>query len=141
MWLRKFICSPKLNNAARAFAALSLTSYCAAALATSLTDSAKLRDDLERLLKQEELSGLVYSIVDSTTTDAGALGFASVEKARPLRADAKVHVGSIAKTLVSLGVLHLATRGVLDLDAPISKYMSQPSLENRWAHTTPVTLR
>jgi CubicO group peptidase (beta-lactamase class C family) len=101
----------------------------------------ELRSDLASLLDQEKLAGLVYAVVEPATADIGALGFAHLANAAPMRPDAKVQVGSIAKTVISLGVLRLATVGTIDLDAPISKYVSQPQLINAWASTTPVTLR
>jgi CubicO group peptidase (beta-lactamase class C family) len=131
-----------VKNLLSAIAFVSLTIHCAASFASStMPDIATLHSDLAHLLDQEKLAGIVYSVVDSTATEVGVLGFANVAKTQPLRADAKVHVGSIAKTLVTLGVLRLVTRGVLDLDAPISQHVAQPQLANAWANTTPVTLR
>ncbi len=110
------------------------------ALAAGL-DAATLRADLAQLLAQEKISGLVYTAVEPSSIEVDALGFANLAAERPMRADAKVHVGSIAKTITSLCVLRLATLDAVDLDAPISKYASQPLLTNAWANMAPVTLR
>jgi len=142
MLLQISLCLRHVKNVLLAIACVSFTACCGASFASStMPEIATLRSDLAHLLDQEKLSGIMYSVVDSTTTEVGALGFANVKKAQPLRADAKVHVGSIAKTLVTLGVLRLTTRGVLDIDAPISMYVAQPQLKNAWTNTVPVTLR
>ena len=40
-----------------------------------------------------------------------------------LRPDAKVHIGSVAKTMIALGVLRLMTLERVDLDAPLSQLL------------------
>jgi CubicO group peptidase (beta-lactamase class C family) len=96
---------------------------------------------LAKLLAEEELAGAVYGLVDGEVTRTGAAGFAHHPDATPLRPDATVHVGSVAKTFIALGVLRLATQRRLDLDAPLDAVLPTVAFDNPWAARAPVTLR
>lgn len=58
-----------------------------------------------------------------------------------MRVDDRVHIGSIAKTLVALGVLRLASEGRIDLDAPVSSVIPEIRFRNPWEKTHPVRIR
>lgn len=96
---------------------------------------------LERELREQGLAGAVYTLVDGDEIRLGAVGLANEELHQPLRADSKVHVGSVAKTMLALGILRLATQGRVNLDAPLSGLLPQVALDNPWHRTRPVTLR
>jgi CubicO group peptidase (beta-lactamase class C family) len=87
---------------------------------------------LERELREQGLAGAVYSIVEGEQTRVGAVGLANHDARKPMRAESRVHVGSVAKTLLALGVLRLATQGRLELDDPVAKLLPQVALENPW---------
>jgi CubicO group peptidase (beta-lactamase class C family) len=96
---------------------------------------------LAAMLGEERLTGVVYSIVDGNETHVGAVGVANAVQDTDLRADAKVHVGSVAKTVLALGVLRLATQRRIDLDAPLGTLLPQIQLDNPWTSSSPVTIR
>jgi CubicO group peptidase (beta-lactamase class C family) len=96
---------------------------------------------LSRVLVEEGIAGVVYGLVDGEADRSGAAGVSNHRDAAPLRADAKMHVGSIAKTFISLGVLRLVTQGRADLDAPLERSLPSIRIDNPWAARTPVTLR
>jgi CubicO group peptidase (beta-lactamase class C family) len=118
--------------------ALCLTGLVASARAEETCD---LECSLAKLLTEERLAGAVYGLVDGDVTRSGAVGFAHRPAATPLRADAKVHVGSVAKTFVALGVLRLVSQGRVDLDAPLDPLLPGVEIDNPWAPRTKVTLR
>jgi CubicO group peptidase (beta-lactamase class C family) len=97
--------------------------------------------DLARVLAEERLAGAVWGIVDGDTARTGAVGLANHARAVPLRDDARVHVGSVTKTLVALGVLRLVSQRRVDLDAPVSTLLPAIALENPWDARRPDTLR
>jgi CubicO group peptidase (beta-lactamase class C family) len=96
---------------------------------------------ISKLLAEEKIAGAVYGVVDGASDRSGAAGVAHHPDAVPMRPDAKVHVGSIAKTFISLGVLRLVTQGRVELDAPLNTLLPEIRIDNPWEARTPVTLR
>lgn len=93
------------------------------------------------MLREESLAGAVYALVDAETTRVGAVGFAHHASGTPMSPDSKVHVGSVTKTLIALGVLRLATQQRVDLDAPLAELLPDVRLRNPWNAQSPVRLR
>lgn len=58
-----------------------------------------------------------------------------------MRATDKVHVGSITKTIIALGLMELGTKGKLRLDDPVKKYLPEVPFQNPWENTNPVTIQ
>ncbi len=96
---------------------------------------------LERELRAQGLAGAVYAIVEGDVTRTGAVGVANAATNQPMRPDSKVHIGSVTKTMLALGVMRLATQGRVDLDARLADLMPQIAHDNPWHARSPVTLR
>lgn len=97
---------------------------------------------IQRALKEESLAGAVWATVDSDgAIRTGAAGLSNVVTGEALAPDSKVHVGSIAKSLIATGVLQLVSAGRVDLDAPLDRYLPALRLRNRWQATHPVSVR
>lgn len=60
---------------------------------------------------------------DGTEVFRGAAGLADVDSAIEARADTRFRIYSTAKALTAAAAFSLAERGVLDLDAPIGRYL------------------
>ena len=104
--------------------------------------SPDLRADMQRALEDSGLAGAVWA----TATPDGriAVDSAGLKDARTgelLSSDDRVHIGSVAKTLLAAGVLKLVTEDRLALDAPISGLLPNLVFDNPWAASHPVTLR
>src|SRR5688572_10320955 len=104
--------------------------------------ASELRTDMQRLLQENELTGAVWSTVASDGSIAiDSAGVKAASTGEPLSADARVHVGSEAKTVLATGVLRLVSEGRLALDMPISTYLPQLEFDNPWAPSEPIRLR
>ncbi|MCC3859660.1 serine hydrolase domain-containing protein [Pseudemcibacter aquimaris] len=67
---------------------------------------------------------------------SGATGWADVEAEIPATPNTKYRIGSTAKAITSAGLARLVDEGIIQLDAPISKYMK--NLPNPdWENITP----
>jgi CubicO group peptidase (beta-lactamase class C family) len=102
----------------------------------------QLRDGVAAILAEENLTGAVWATVDAD--DAIAVDAAGIRDARsgdPLEPDDRVHVGSIAKTLLATGVLRLVSEGRLSLQAPVSDVVPDVVFDNPWAGSDPVRIR
>lgn len=100
-----------------------------------------LQDKIDDLLKQEKLSGTVYSVVKDGSIITHSSGLKNMQTGDPMLIDDKVHVGSITKTFLAMGILRLATLNMLNLDDPIKKYLKDLPMDNPWESSNPVTIR
>jgi CubicO group peptidase (beta-lactamase class C family) len=105
------------------------------------TDS-DIKREIGKALKEEGLTGAVWSIVNSDgTVVVDASGKKNKETGSSLKSTDRVHVGSITKTILAVGMLKLATDNKLDLDEPVRKYLPELHFNNAWEATHPVTIR
>lgn len=100
-----------------------------------------LTTSIETVLVEEGLVGATWALVTPEGTTIGAAGLNDASSQRPMSPDDRVQVGSVAKTLVASGVLALATRGRIDLDAPLARYLPDLPIDNRWESTAPLRVR
>jgi len=52
-------------------------------------------------------------------------GFADIQRRRPLSDDTLFQIASISKAVAAWGVMKLVEKGLLDLDAPVERYLSR----------------
>lgn len=101
-----------------------------------------LHADMERALQEEGITGAVWAMVDNDgDIRTGATGLKNAVTGEAMTPDSKVHVGSVAKSLIATGVLQLVSAGRVDLDAPLSRYLPALRLPNRWQAGHPVRVR
>jgi CubicO group peptidase (beta-lactamase class C family) len=68
--------------------------------------------------------GLALALVHDGTTSVGrGYGFADREAQRPMTADTPVVLGSTTKAFTALAVMQLVERGLIDLDASVTRYL------------------
>ena len=105
-----------------------------------------LTRDMAALLAQQELTGAVWATVDAgAATDSditvGAAGVNHAGTGQALVTDSRVHVGSVAKTVLATGILRLVSQGRLRLDTPVSQLLPNVVLDNPWEASHPVLVR
>jgi serine beta-lactamase-like protein LACTB, mitochondrial len=92
---------------------------------------------LDSLRRAQSIPGMVATVVqDGRTIWSEGSGLADRERGISATPETKFRVGSVSKLFTAAALLRLADAGVLDLDAPISRYL-QPYP----AHWPVVTLR
>ncbi len=120
------------------FCLTSLTYIALPAHASSVT----LQPIIEKALTSEGLQGAVWSTVDADgTVSIGAGGTRNALTKARMRPDDRVHVGSVAKTLLAVGVLRLVSQGRLSLSTQVSTLLADVKFDNEWDATDPVRLR
>ena len=120
-------------------------------LTATAANAASVKDDIDRFVAQvvkeiPDVTSIGIAVVrDGKPYFAAAYGYADAEK--KTRADAKTgyYIASSTKSYTGLACAILAGRGVLDLDAPISKYLPEVTsdagkvtLRQFLTHTAPI---
>ena len=100
----------------------------------------RLTTFIEREVRDKKLPALSIALVDDQhIVWARGFGFADPKTKVPATADTIYRVGSVSKLFTDLAVMQLVERGVLDLDAPITKYL--PDFKPGNPFDKPITLR
>jgi D-alanyl-D-alanine carboxypeptidase len=85
---------------------------------------AKLRDYAIAELDAVGLPGMTLTVVDvDGFTATMAVGWSDIAAKIPVRSDQLFQIGSISKSITALCLHGLAEEGLVDLDAPISRYL------------------
>jgi CubicO group peptidase (beta-lactamase class C family) len=69
------------------------------------------------------------------------VGFADTRSKRELTLDTAFRIGSVTKTFTALAVVQLCAEGRLDLDAPVSEYLTAFRIEGPSPDALPITIR
>jgi CubicO group peptidase (beta-lactamase class C family) len=92
-------------------------------LCCSSADSARIDSTLADEMRRAHAPGATLVVTErGRVVYERALGVRSVETREPITARSLVRIGSVTKTVTALTAVVLATRGALDLDAPIARY-------------------
>ncbi|HHT49590.1 MAG TPA: beta-lactamase family protein [Firmicutes bacterium] len=77
------------------------------------------------LMKLYEIPGCSVALVkDGEIVWIEAYGYADVESGRALTVDTPMSVQSITKSVTAWGIMLLAEKGLIDLDAPVAQYLA-----------------
>ncbi len=121
------------------YGALATLLLCAPLARAQPTDS--LTTAIARAIQEEGLVGATWALVFPSATILGAAGLNDADRDVRMSPSDRVQVGSIAKTFIAIGVLHLVTDGRVALDAPVARYLPTVTIENPWEATSPLLVR
>lgn len=93
------------------------------------------------MLKHDVQGVSVAWIHDSRVAYSRGFGFADNEKTRPVTDTTLFQAASISKALTAWGVLDLVENGLIDLDAPVSRYLTRWQLPPTKFALDQVTIR
>jgi CubicO group peptidase (beta-lactamase class C family) len=101
-----------------------------------------LQGDLNEVLVEEGLTGVAWSLIgEKGEVSLGATGLRDNLSQSDFTIDTRFHVGSVTKSLLATGVLRLVTEGLIELDAPASRYLPDIFFQNPWKGLADVTVR
>ncbi|MGH9839008.1 MAG: serine hydrolase domain-containing protein [Blastocatellia bacterium] len=92
--------------------------------------SDSLETELDRLvpalLKREGVPGVSLAVIkEGEVILAKAYGLADKSKGTPARTDTRFNIGSVSKTVTAWAALTLVEKRLLDLDAPVERYLKR----------------
>ncbi|MEH6436408.1 serine hydrolase domain-containing protein [Massilia sp. DD77] len=106
-------------------------------LSMPLRAAPDLAPQLSALLREEGLDGAVWT----TLAAEGAAGVSDARSGAPMRVDQRVHVGSVAKTVLATGILRLVSERRLSLDTRVSSLLPGLEFVNPWEASDPLLVR
>ncbi len=119
--------------------------HCAACIALLLmpvlSSGAPASSTLDKLLEEENLPGIALVVLHGDVFEAGAEGLADLKTTRLMASDTKVHVGSVTKTVLALGVLRMVEEGLLSLDTNVEQLLPMLNWQNPWQNVAPIRVQ
>jgi len=84
-------------------------------------------------MEAAHVPGLVITVVrgDEILLSKG-YGYANIEHQIPMSPQMNIRAGSVSKSILATGVIKLVEQGILDLDTPVSEYISDLDLEDEF---------
>ncbi|MGW4092456.1 serine hydrolase domain-containing protein [Nocardia sp. NPDC004750] len=92
------------------------------------TAEARIREQIAAYCMSNEVPGFVAGVYRAGEQIVVAHGTANVASGAPMRADTGFLFGSVTKVLTTTLVLQQVERGLLDLDAPVVRYLPEFAL-------------
>ncbi|MFO8056564.1 MAG: serine hydrolase domain-containing protein [bacterium] len=93
-------------------------------------------------MEELESPGLIVGIVDGNTlVFAGYYGYAEIESGRKVGKDTFFRIGSISKSVSTIGLLQQWEKDRFELDEDINDYLPEPMIHPPHPETKPVTFR
>jgi CubicO group peptidase (beta-lactamase class C family) len=97
---------------------------------------------INALMKLYDIPGCSIALVkDFEIVWAVAYGYADVESGRVLKVDTPMSVQSITKSVTAWGIMRLAEKGLIDLDAPVLQYLRNWQFQHSDYPTEKITTR
>ncbi|WP_217170552.1 serine hydrolase [Streptomyces sp. AC512_CC834] len=104
-------------------AATAATAKAATAQSSHTLDGARLRAIMHRLTTADGAPGALVATRDRRGRAALTSGVADVDSRAPVRGDSLFRIGSMTKPFVATVVLQLVGQRLVDLDAPVERYL------------------
>jgi cyclic peptide transporter len=101
---------------------------------------ARIEKKIRELMEKWDIPGLSLAIVKGDRVHTRGFGYADVENETPVTPDTLFELASTSKAFTALAVLQLEKQDLLNLDAPVSKYLPWFYV-NHDKKKHPVTLR
>ena len=100
----------------------------------------KLKNAIHTEVEQKQIPAFSISLVDrDRVVWSDGFGFQDADKKEPATAETVYRVGSVSKLFTDIAVMQLVEKGMLDMDAPIEKYL--PTFHPNNPFDIPITMR
>jgi len=97
---------------------------------------------IQQLMKQHHLPSVAVALIDDQNTVwQNVFGLANVEKEIPATTDTVYKLWSVAKLFTAIETMRLVDEGLVNLDAPITDYLPDVSIQSRFPDSEPITIR
>ena len=97
---------------------------------------------VQRAMKQYDLPSVAIALVDDQNVIwQETYGLANIEEEIFAAPDTVYKMYSVAKAFTAIEIMRLVEEGLVDLDAPITEYLPDFSIQSRFPENDPITVR
>ncbi|MHC4554712.1 MAG: serine hydrolase domain-containing protein, partial [Planctomycetota bacterium] len=97
---------------------------------------------IHQIIKRHHLPSVAVALIDDQNTVwQDTFGWANIEEKIPARSDTVYKLWSVAKVFTAIETMRLVEEGRVDLDAPLTEYIPDFSIQSRFPDSEPITIR
>lgn len=97
---------------------------------------------IQKIMQQKHLPSIAVALIDDQTVIwQRAYGVENLEQGTPATVDTIYKLWSVAKAFTAIETMRLVQDGLVDLDAPLTAYLPDFSINTRFADSAPITVR
>ena len=97
---------------------------------------------IHQIIKRHHLPSVAVALIDDQNTIwQDTFGWANIEEKIPARSDTVYKLWSVAKVFTAIETMRLVEEGRVDLDAPLTEYIPDFSIQSRFPDSEPITIR
>lgn len=100
-----------------------------------------IESQIKKTLENENIVGLSWSTISNGHVEVGSAGYANISTFEPMKPAQKMHVGSVTKSVLAMGVLHLIFEERLTLDTNVESLLSELNFDNAWSDRSPIKVK
>ncbi|MFT6900174.1 MAG: hypothetical protein ACJAXS_000336 [Colwellia sp.] len=84
-----------------------------------------IETQIKKITKNENLVGLFWVTISNDHVEVGSTGYANISKLELMKPEQKMHVGSVTKSVLVMGVLHFIKEELIPtIDLHLRGYLS-----------------
>ncbi|MBA6263784.1 serine hydrolase [Colwellia sp. Bg11-12] len=102
---------------------------------------AGIETQIKNIIDNENLVGLSWATISKDHVEVGSTGYANISKLELMKPEQKMHVGSVTKSVLAMGVLHLIFEGKLSLESNVESLLSTLNFDNDWHLRSPIKVK
>ncbi len=104
-------------------------------------DFSRLQLQLDSTIREKKITGAQVCVINNDSILwEGYFGFADLADSVPVSPETMFRIGSTSKSFTGIAIMQLLENGLLSLEDPISKYISDVEWKNQWEATDPVRI-
>lgn len=108
---------------------------------TSAKSNTDIETQINKVIEQENLTGISWSTISNGRVEIGSAGYANISSFEPMQPSQKMHVGSVTKSVLAIGILHLIFEEKLSLDTNIELLLPEVNIDNAWSSRSPIKVK
>jgi len=99
-------------------------------------------ESFSRELAENKVQGAGYAVFSADSIVwSGSYGYTDSLKTTPVSLHTSFNIGSVTKVFTALAIMQLHEKGLLDIDKPVSTYIPDFTIEQRFPGSAPITVR
>jgi len=97
---------------------------------------------IHQMMKQQHLPSVAVALIDDQEVIwQEAFGLANIEREVPATVDTVYKLWSVSKIFTAIETMRMVEEGLVELDAPITDYLSNFYIQSRFQDSEPITIR
>ncbi|KZN49446.1 serine hydrolase domain-containing protein [Pseudoalteromonas luteoviolacea] len=96
---------------------------------------------IEQTIQEQKIAGITWALLNEGQMQIGSAGLANIAKGFVMHDSQKMHIGSVTKAILAVGILQLISEEKLSLDTQIKTLLPELAIKNPWRDNSPILVK